>query len=146
MPPGAVAHRASLPFTVCQSLLRLMSMESVMLTKHLILCRLPLLFVESQNSFLAWPLLTSAVLSVSNTNSCCDGSHRSRSQRCPWGRLHPNALSLGLRGILPLCPSTEHACCLDWPCLQVIHCLFSLGAGQSPLSPQLAGDCIHFYC
>ena len=38
----AVAHQASLSFTVSQSLLRLMSIESVMLSIHLILCR-PLL-------------------------------------------------------------------------------------------------------
>ena len=37
------AHQASLPFTISQSLLKLMSIESVMLSNHLILCCLLLL-------------------------------------------------------------------------------------------------------
>ena len=35
-----VAHQVSLSFTISQSLLKLMSMESVMPSKHLILCHL----------------------------------------------------------------------------------------------------------
>ena len=40
------AHQASLSFTITQSLLKLMSIESVMLSDHLILCR-PLLLLPS---------------------------------------------------------------------------------------------------
>ena len=43
-----LAHQASLPFTISQSLLRLMSIESVIPSNHLILCHplllLPLIF------------------------------------------------------------------------------------------------------
>ena len=38
--PWTAAHQASLSFTVSQSLLKLMSIESVMPSSHLILCRL----------------------------------------------------------------------------------------------------------
>ena len=41
-----VAHQASLSFTISQSLLKLMSVESVMPSNHLILCR-PLLLLPS---------------------------------------------------------------------------------------------------
>ena len=41
-----VAHQASLSFTIFQSLLKLMSIESVMSSNHLILCH-PLLFLPS---------------------------------------------------------------------------------------------------
>ena len=44
--PGAAAHQASLAFTNYRSLLRLMSIESVMPSNHLILC-LPLLLLPS---------------------------------------------------------------------------------------------------
>ena len=44
--PWTAAHQASLSFTISWSLLRLMSIESVMLYNHLILC-LPLLFMPS---------------------------------------------------------------------------------------------------
>ena len=46
--PWTTAHQASLSFTVSQSLLKLMTIESVMPSNHLILCRpflpLPLIF------------------------------------------------------------------------------------------------------
>ena len=44
--PGTAALQASLSITNCQSLLRLMSIESVMSPNHLILC-LPLLLLPS---------------------------------------------------------------------------------------------------
>ena len=44
--PWTVAHQASLSFTVSQSLLKLMSIESVMPSNHLILCH-PLLLLPS---------------------------------------------------------------------------------------------------
>ena len=44
--PWTAAHRASLPFTLSQSLLELMSIQSVMPSNHLILCR-PLFLLSS---------------------------------------------------------------------------------------------------
>ena len=44
--PWTVAHQASLFFTISQSLLKLMSEESMMPSKHLILCH-PLLLLPS---------------------------------------------------------------------------------------------------
>ena len=44
--PWPAAHQASLSFTISRSSLRLMSIESVMPSSHLILCR-PLLFLPS---------------------------------------------------------------------------------------------------
>ena len=44
--PWTAAHQASLSFTISQSLLKLMSIELMMLSKHLILCR-PLLLLPS---------------------------------------------------------------------------------------------------
>ena len=46
MTPWTAAHLASLLFTISQSLLKLMSIESVMLSNHLILCP-PLLLLPS---------------------------------------------------------------------------------------------------
>ena len=46
MTPWTAAHQASLSFTVSQSLLKPMSIESVMPSNHLILCR-PLFLVSS---------------------------------------------------------------------------------------------------
>ena len=44
--PRAAAHQASLSFTIFWSVLKLMSIESVMPSNHLILCR-PLLLLPS---------------------------------------------------------------------------------------------------
>ena len=44
--PWTAAHQASLSFTISQSLLKLMSIESVILSSHLILCH-PLLLLPS---------------------------------------------------------------------------------------------------
>ena len=46
MTPWTASHQASLSFTVSWSLLRFMSIESVMLSNHLILCH-PLLLLPS---------------------------------------------------------------------------------------------------
>ena len=46
-PCGLTAHQASLSFTVFQSLLKLMSIESVMSSNRLILCRPLLLWLQS---------------------------------------------------------------------------------------------------
>ena len=45
-PHGTVAHQASLSFTISQSLLKLMSIELVMPSNHLVLCH-PLLLLPS---------------------------------------------------------------------------------------------------
>ena len=46
MTPWTAAHQSSLSFTISRSLLKLMSIESVMPSNHLILCR-PLLLLPS---------------------------------------------------------------------------------------------------
>ena len=49
--PWTAAHQASLSFTVSQSFLKLMSVESMMPSNHLILCR----------PFSSWPVLPASV-------------------------------------------------------------------------------------
>ena len=76
--PMAAAHQASLSFTVSLSLLKLMSIESLMTSNHLILCcpllLLPLIFacilVFSTESVLhiRWPEDWSFSLSISPSN------------------------------------------------------------------------------
>ena len=74
------AHQASLSFTISQSLLKLMSIELVMPSYHLILCRplllLPSIFpsirVFSNESALhiRWPKYWSFSFSISSSNEC----------------------------------------------------------------------------
>ena len=52
--PWTVAHKTPLSFTVSWSLLKFMSIESVMLFNHLILCH-PLLFLPSIFTFIHGP-------------------------------------------------------------------------------------------
>ena len=76
--PWTAARQASLSFTISQSLLKLMSVESVMLSNHLSLCRplllLPFMFpsirVFSNESALLirWPKYWSFSFSVSPSN------------------------------------------------------------------------------
>ena len=76
--PWTAAHQASLSITYSQSLLKLMSIESVMPSKHLILCRplrpLPSIFpsirVSSNKSVLhiKWPQYWSFSFSISPSN------------------------------------------------------------------------------
>ena len=76
------APQASLPFTISQSLLKLMSIESVMLSNHLILCHplllLPSIFpsirVFSSESVLRirWPKYWSFNFSISPSNDIQD--------------------------------------------------------------------------
>ena len=76
--PWTAAHQASLSITNCQSLLKLMSIESVMLSNHLILCcpllLLPSIFpnirVFSNESVLRirWPNYLSFTFSISLSN------------------------------------------------------------------------------
>ena len=73
--PWSAACQASLSFTISQSLLRLMSIESVMLSNHLILCHpfllptsfFPSIWVFSNESTLRirWPKYWSFSLSIS---------------------------------------------------------------------------------
>ena len=75
--PWTTAHQASLSFTNSQSLLKLMSIESVMTFKHLILCRplltpsiFPSIQVFSNESFfrIRWPKYWSFSFSISPSN------------------------------------------------------------------------------
>ena len=78
--PWTAAHQASLPFTIFRSLLKLMSIESVMPSNHLILCRplllLPPIFpsirVFSSESALCirWPKYWSFSFSISPSSEC----------------------------------------------------------------------------
>ena len=78
MTPWTAAHQASLSITYSQSLLKLTSIESVMPSKHLILCRpllpLPSIFpsirVSSNKSALhiKWPQYWSFSFSISPSN------------------------------------------------------------------------------
>ena len=77
MIPWTAAHQASLSFTISQSLLTLMSAESMIPTNHLILCSplfLPSVFpsvrVFSNESALhiRWPKYCSFSFSISNSN------------------------------------------------------------------------------
>ena len=76
--PWTAAHQASLPFTISQSLLKLMSIESVMPSNHLILCH-PLLLLPSSFSSIKvfssesglcimWPKYWSFNFSISPSN------------------------------------------------------------------------------
>ena len=76
--PWTIAHQASLSFTISQTLLKLMSIESVMPSNHLILCHplllLPLIFLSirvfSKESALRirWPKYWSFSFSISPSN------------------------------------------------------------------------------
>ena len=76
--PWTVACQASLPFTISQSLLKLMSIESMVPSNHLILCHplllLPSVFpsvsVSSSASALGirWPKCRSFSFSISSSN------------------------------------------------------------------------------
>ena len=78
MTPWTAAHQAPLSFTICQSFLKFMSIEFVMLSNHLILCRplllLPFIFpsirVFSSESALhiRWPKHWSFSFSISPSN------------------------------------------------------------------------------
>ena len=65
--PHGLQHETSLPFTISQSLLKFMSIESVMLSNHLILCclilLLPSIFAPS-GSFPVSPLFASGRQSI----------------------------------------------------------------------------------
>ena len=62
--PWTAARQASLSFTISLSLLKLMSIESVMPSNHLILCRLLLLLPSASGSFPVSQLFTSGGQSI----------------------------------------------------------------------------------
>ena len=76
--PGTAECQASLSFTISQNFLKLMFIESVMLSNHLILCRplllLPSTFPRSRGFsnqsalYLRWPKYSSFSLSISHSN------------------------------------------------------------------------------
>ena len=78
MTAWTAAYQASLSFTISQSFLKLMSIESVMLSNHLILCRpiflppsiFPSIRVFSNESALCmrWPKYWSLSFSISHSN------------------------------------------------------------------------------
>ena len=78
--PWTIAHQASLSFSISQSLLKIMSIESVMPSNHLFLCcpllLLPSIFpsirVFSNESTLCirWPKCWSFSFSISASNEC----------------------------------------------------------------------------
>ena len=61
------AHLASLSFTISQSVLKLISTESVMLSNHLILCQ-PLLLLTSIFPAISWPKYWSFSFSITLSN------------------------------------------------------------------------------
>ena len=76
--PWTAAHQASLPITNSRSLLKLMSIESVMPSNHLILCRLLLLlpsifpsirvFSNESDLRIRWPKYWSFSFNISPSN------------------------------------------------------------------------------
>ena len=77
--PWTAAHQASLSFIISLSLLKLMSIESVMASNHLILCHplllLPSIFSQHQGLFpvsqalrIRWPKYWSFSFSISSSN------------------------------------------------------------------------------
>ena len=74
--PGTVAHQASLSFTISQSWLKLMSIESMMLSTHLIFCHplllppsiFPSIFSNESALHIRWPKYWSFSFSISPSN------------------------------------------------------------------------------
>ena len=77
--PRTAAHQASLPFTISQSLLKLLSLESMMPSNHLILCHSLLLlpsifpsigvFFSESALHIRWPKYWRFSISLSNEYS-----------------------------------------------------------------------------
>ena len=81
MTPWTAARQASLSFTVSRSLLRLMSIEFVVPSNHLSLCRslllpsvFPIIRVFSDESALPirWPMYSASVLPMTGSISCVE--------------------------------------------------------------------------
>ena len=107
------ARQASLPFTISQSLFKLMSIESVMPSSHLVLCR-PLLLPPSIfprirvfSKALTWPLLRIMCLFIGELSG-------SRVQLCiTVSSSHTWLLSTW--NLASLCTSTDPRCNTDEP-------------------------------
>ena len=82
-PHGPAAPQASLSFTTCQSLLKIMSIESVMLSNHLILCH---------------PLLLSSIFLRIRVLSNQSALHI----RCQSIRASASVLPMNIQGLFPL--------------------------------------------
>ena len=130
MAPWTAARQASLSFTISWSLLKLMSIESVMPSNHLILCPcllLPSIFpgirVFSNESILhiRWPKDWSFSFSISLSNeysglisfrmdwtgliSCCPRDSQESSPTPQFESINSSVLSLLLYGLtLNICP------------------------------------------
>ena len=85
MTPWTVAHQASLFFTISQSLLKLMSIESMMLSNHLILCR-PLLL----------PSIFPSIRFFSNEHLFASGGQSTGASASA------SVLSINIQGLFPL--------------------------------------------
>ena len=70
--PWTAAHQAFPSFTISQSLLKLMSTESVMLSNHLILCHLLLLCLQSFSASGSLPINTQVNTLMAVKCSICD--------------------------------------------------------------------------
>ena len=110
MTPWTGARQASLSFTISWSLLKLMSMELVMASNHLILCcpllLLPSIFPSIRIFFselvlhIRWPKYWSFSFSISSSNEYSLGSTH-------YGLLNslmfpPNGCNYGLRSTIPV--------------------------------------------
>ena len=70
--PWTATHQAFPSFTISQSLLKLMSTESVMLSNHLILCHLLLLCLQSFPASGSFPINTQVNTLMAVKCSICD--------------------------------------------------------------------------
>ena len=116
--PGTAAHQASLSFTISQSLLKLMSIESVILSNHLILfCSLlhppsifPSIRVFSKESVfhIRWPKYWSFSFSISPSDEY-SGLITLGKPFCTKARFHPlDSETVGRRGV-SLGPGSQEA-------------------------------------
>ena len=136
MTPWTVACQASLSFTISWSLFKLMFIESVMLSNHLILC-CPLLLLLSVFSritmfsieltlFIRWPKYWSFSFSISPSSEYSDlisfrmdwfdllavqGSLKSLQNHCSKASIFQ-------------CSFTPRAKCAMFGSLNLVHCLF----------------------
>ena len=118
MTPWTAACQASLPFTISQSLFKLMSIESVMPSNHLILCRpllLPSVFPSSRffshesALCISWPKYWSLSFSISPSNEYSGLI----SFRIDWFDLL--AVQGPLKSLLQHHSSKASVLCIRWP-------------------------------
>ena len=120
--PWTAARQASLSFTISQSLLKLVSIESVMPPSHLILCCLLLLFssIQFSRSVVSNSLRPHELQNV--RPPCPTPTPGAHPNSCPLSLMPANPLLLCHP--LPLLPSilpsirvfsSESALCIRWP-------------------------------